>query len=119
MYLGGFDLIDVACAVLLLAILDGLWGGKWVFNLKPFIALGIVSYGFYLWHLPVFFAIRYFDPHWNDVVRVVVAVTVTLALTLLSWFLLERPLMRWRKRLEAKRVAEPSATLVPAEQPAG
>jgi peptidoglycan/LPS O-acetylase OafA/YrhL len=108
LYLGGFDLIDVSCAIVLLAILDGAWRGKWVFNLKPFIALGVVSYGFYLWHLPVFFAIRYFDPHWNDVVRVVVAVTVTLGLTLLSWFLLERPLMRWRKRLEAKRVAEPT-----------
>jgi peptidoglycan/LPS O-acetylase OafA/YrhL len=115
LYLGGFDLIDVACAVLLLAILDGQWGGKWVFNLKPFIALGIVSYGFYLWHLPVFFAIRFFDPHWNDVVRVVVAVTVTLALTLLSWFLLERPLMHWRKRLEAKRTAESASTPVSVE----
>jgi peptidoglycan/LPS O-acetylase OafA/YrhL len=108
LYLGGFDAIDIAVAVMLLAILDGRWGGKWLFNLKPFIALGIVSYGFYLWHLPVFFAIRFFDPHWNYAVRVVVAVTVTLSLTLLSWFLLERPLMRWRKRLEAKRIAPPS-----------
>jgi peptidoglycan/LPS O-acetylase OafA/YrhL len=55
----------------------------------------------------VFFAIRYFDTHWSYVVRIVVAFTVTLALTLTSWFLLERPLMRWRKRLEAKRIAEP------------
>jgi peptidoglycan/LPS O-acetylase OafA/YrhL len=108
LYLGGFDAIDIAVAVMLLAILDGQWGGNRLFNLRPFIALGIVSYGFYLWHLPVFFGIRFFDTHWSYVVRVVVAVAVTLALTLSSWFLLERPLTGWRKRLEAKRVAPSS-----------
>lgn len=102
-YWGGFVAIDVACAVLLLAILDGRWAGRRFLELKPLVALGIVSYGFYLWHLPVFFAIRFFDPHWNDVLRVVVAVSATLTLTLLSWFLLERPLMQWSKRLEANR----------------
>ena len=52
-------------------------------------------------------------------VRVVVAVTVTLALSLLSWFLLERPMMRWRKRLEAKRTAEPATTPGLAEPSTG
>ena len=81
-YWGGFIAIDFACAVLILAILDGRWAGRRLFEFKPFVALGIVSYAFYLWHLPVFFAIRYFDPHWNDVVRVVVATVVTLSLTI-------------------------------------
>jgi peptidoglycan/LPS O-acetylase OafA/YrhL len=109
-YWGGFVAIDFACAVLILAILDGRWGGRHLFELKPFVALGLVSYAFYLWHLPVFFAIRYFDPHWNDVLRVVVAIAVTLSLTILSWFLLERPLMNWSKRLEARRYVKPDLT---------
>jgi len=103
LFRGGFVAVDAACAVLLLAIIDGKWAGRHLFEWKPFVALGIVSYGFYLWHLPVFFGIRYFDPHWNDVVRVVVAVSLTLALTLLSWFLLEKPMMNWSKGLERKR----------------
>jgi peptidoglycan/LPS O-acetylase OafA/YrhL len=79
----------------------------------------MASYGFYLWHLPVFFAIRFFDPHWNDVVRVIVAVGVTLALTTLSWFLLESPLMRWSKRLETRRFADsPNASTARPQTPA-
>jgi peptidoglycan/LPS O-acetylase OafA/YrhL len=111
-YWGGFLAIDVAVAALLLAILDGRWGGRYLLEFKPLVALGVVSYGFYLWHLPVFFAIRHFDPHWNDVVRVVVAIVLTLSLTLLSWFLLERPLTRWGKRLEERRYSKP--VLIPA-----
>ncbi len=111
---GGFVAVDAACAVLLLAILDGRWAARRLFELRPIVALGIVSYGFYLWHLPVFFAIRYFDPHWPDVLRVVVALLVTLFFTLLSWFLLERPLMRWSKRLEARRYSREGAAQVAA-----
>jgi peptidoglycan/LPS O-acetylase OafA/YrhL len=109
-YWGGFIAIDFACAVLILAIVDGRWGGRHLFELKPFVALGLVSYAFYLWHLPVFFAIRFFDPHWSDVVRVVVAVAVTLSLTILSWFCLERPLMKWSGRLEARRFVKPEVS---------
>jgi hypothetical protein len=48
------------------------------------------------------------------VLRVVVALLVTLFFTLLSWFLLERPLMRWSKRLEAKRYGREGAAHVAA-----
>jgi peptidoglycan/LPS O-acetylase OafA/YrhL len=116
LYWGGFTAIDFACAVLILAILDGRWAARHFFEFKPLVALGIVSYSFYLWHLPVFFAIRFFDPHWNYVLRVVVALAVTLTLTLLSWFLLERPLMRWGKRLEAKRTVAPSVAVAPVPE---
>lgn len=108
-YWGGFTAIDVACAVLILAILDGRWQGTRFLEFKPLVALGVVSYAFYLWHLPVFFAIRHFDTHWNYTVRVVVAVGLTLGLTVLSWFLLERPIQRWSKNLEAKRRTKLSA----------
>jgi peptidoglycan/LPS O-acetylase OafA/YrhL len=114
---GGFIGIDVSCAVILLAILDGRWIGRHVFEFRPLVALGLVSYGFYLWHLPVFFAVAHFDTHWNDVVRVVVAVSITLALTLLSWFLVERPLMRWSKRLSARDEVRRAAAVRAPEEP--
>ena len=105
-YAGGFTAIDISCGILILALLNGNWPGRRFFELKPFVALGIVSYAFYLWHLPVFFAVRYFDTHWPDWVRVVVATVVTLGFTTLSWFLIERPLMRWNRKLEARRYSK-------------
>jgi peptidoglycan/LPS O-acetylase OafA/YrhL len=38
-YWGGFLGIDIACAVLILALLDGRWGGRHLFELKPFVGL--------------------------------------------------------------------------------
>jgi len=105
LYRGGLVAIDLACCVILLAILDGKWAGNRLFSLKPFILLGTISYGLYLWHLPVFFAVRRYGSGLNDVMRVVVALGVTFALTLSCWFLLERPALRWKSRLERKRVA--------------
>jgi peptidoglycan/LPS O-acetylase OafA/YrhL len=98
LYRGGLVAIDVACAIIILAIVDGQWAGRHFFQLKPLVLLGLISYGVYLWHLPILFAIRYYGPHWNDVVKVVVAVTATLALSIGSWFLVERPFMRMKSR---------------------
>ena len=95
LYVGGFDAIDLSAAIVLLAILSNEWVGQRFFEWKPLVKLGLVAYGFYLWHLTVFYVLSHIDHGWNDVLRVVVALGATLALTLLSWFLLERPLQRW------------------------
>lgn len=66
--------------------------------------LGTISYGFYLWHVPVLLALRGhgllpLDP----VLGSVVALAPALAVAALSWVALERPVMRWA----ARRAAEP------------
>ena len=108
--------IDLACAVLILAVLNGRWIGRHLFELKPFVALGLVSYAFYLWHMPVFYWVRRVGRHWNDAERVAVALVVTLALTIASWYLLERPMMRWKDRLESRRIHDdtPPTSSAPA-----
>ena len=98
LYRGGLVAIDFSCAVIILAIVDGRWGGRHLFELKPLVLLGVISYGVYLWHLPIFFAVRYYGPHWNDIVKVTVAITATLGLSIASWFLIERPFMRMKNR---------------------
>jgi peptidoglycan/LPS O-acetylase OafA/YrhL len=82
--------------------------------------LGTISYAFYLWHLPIFFAIRYYGGGWGSFVRVVVATSLTFFFAILSWLLLERPAQQWRRRIEARSKgikpspasAEPAADLL-------
>lgn len=100
LFYGGIDAIDLACALLILALLDGKWKGSWFFSLRGFVILGTVSYAFYLWHLPIFFAIRYYGGGWPEWVRVVVAVTATVTMTALSWLFIEKPALEWKDRIE-------------------
>ena len=98
----GYSLAAVAVVVLIygLVVLDE--RGRWkVFAWPPAVAFGRVSYGFYLWHLPVL--------RWTDdrligqpaVVRIGLGMGLTLAATLLSYRLLERPALRLKRRFAA------------------
>jgi peptidoglycan/LPS O-acetylase OafA/YrhL len=53
--------------------------------------IGIVSYGFYLWHMPVLYVLR-LQGWWSDspAVSYLAVVAVSLALAALSWFGVER-----------------------------
>lgn len=98
LYRGGFDLIDLSSAVVLLAIMGGRWSGRRFFEWKPLAKLGLIAYAFYLWHVTIFYEMARIDTGWNYELRVVVAFGWTLAMALISWFLLERPLQRWVHR---------------------
>jgi peptidoglycan/LPS O-acetylase OafA/YrhL len=106
LFYGGIDAIDLACAFVILALLDGRWRGSVFFSFRGFVILGTVSYAFYLWHLPIFFAIRYYGGGWPEWVRVVVAVTLTVTMTALSWIFIEKPAMEWKDRLEGHPYVE-------------
>jgi len=70
--------------------------------------LGTISYGFYLWHVPVLMVLRGYgllplDP----VAGTLVALAPALAVSTLSWFALERPVLRWTARRNTRdRAAE-------------
>ncbi len=98
LYKGGFLLIDFSCAVIILAIVQGRWAGQHIFRWKPFVILGTVSYGFYLWHAPVFLAVGRYTPTWPWPARVAVALAITAAFTAISWFGLERWALKWKRK---------------------
>jgi len=99
LYRGGFTLVATLFAVLVLAVIDRAWSGGRFFTMKPLRAIGKVSYGLYLWHLPVFFAFQRHAGSWPPALRLTGAVGVTASLTLLSWYLIERPALRLKDRL--------------------
>jgi peptidoglycan/LPS O-acetylase OafA/YrhL len=66
--------------------------------------VGMISYGFYLWHVPVLILLRGhgllpLDP----VLGSAVAFFPSLALAALSWAACERPVLRWNARRERRR----------------
>ena len=75
---------------------------------RVLVSLGTISYGFYLWHVPVLMVLRGYgllplDP----VLGTLVALVPALAVSTLSWFALERPILRWTaQRNRRDRAAE-------------
>jgi peptidoglycan/LPS O-acetylase OafA/YrhL len=98
MYLGGFTLVALCTAAVILAAVDGRWVVTRVLELRPLRAVGRVSYGLYLWSLPVFIAVNRYGTGWGAPARVVVGLVIAAALTVLSWTFLERPIMGLRNR---------------------
>ncbi len=104
-FLGGFTLFAVAAAVVILATLESNWPGNRFLGWTPLRAVGRVSYGLYLWHLPVIVVVAKYGGDWSTGERVVVALSATTVCTMLSWILVETPALRLKSRLQRRRGA--------------
>ena len=75
----------------------------------PLVALGRISYGLYLWHWPVFLVLNGGRLHWGFVPLTLVRLAASLAMAVASFFLVEQPFLRLKRRLEpAGRLSEPT-----------
>ena len=81
--------------------------------------LGTVSFGVYLAHFPVIVALRG-TGHWPETLtrQLLTVSALTLLAATLCWFLVERPAIRWARRVTRRR-GRPSAAPAPATQPHG
>ena len=105
-------LTAVPVAVLLMALVRAPEGGvARVLGSAPLVALGTVSFGLYLWHYPVQWALRaalggYVPPSWGLAGYIAMSLAVSLAVAALSWWAIERPVLaaarRWRERRRVK-----------------
>ena len=68
----------------------------WVLSTPPLVALGVISYGVYLWHWPVFLVLNGERTDWSGLPLFGARCAVTLILAVGSWWLIERPVRRWR-----------------------
>lgn len=85
-----------------------------IFGIPPLVYLGVISYGFYVWHFPIFRIMQVYYPiHWR-----VIAIPAAAAATLFSYYVIERPCLRLKRRFNGPgKPAKPAAApvLVAAE----
>lgn len=87
----------VACATVVLISYSGRWRGLPTRWLRPAVALGTVSYAAYLWNGAI---VRWVSS--DDLLGTLAVVVLTLLAATASWWLVERPVARWRARRAAR-----------------
>ena len=101
MWFGGMTLFDAACLVIVLALAHQAFFASRILCWKPIAWVGVISYGLYIWQIPVFRIIQRHSEKLSNIERLVLAMSATFLLSALSWYLIERPAMRsqWGQRL--------------------
>jgi peptidoglycan/LPS O-acetylase OafA/YrhL len=94
-------LFDASVLVIVLALAAGVYPGRKLLMAGPIDWVGRISYGLYLWQIPIF---RIIDRHGTTLssgTRSVLAIGGCFGVSILSWYALERPVMksRWAKQL--------------------
>jgi peptidoglycan/LPS O-acetylase OafA/YrhL len=99
-------------ALVVAAVVVGVGGATRWMSVRPLAWVGLVSYGVYMWHVPILLFSRSIGvfPH-SYLVRVSVLLVPVLLVAAASWYLVERPAIAWagrpRERERRSRLAEP------------
>ncbi len=97
MHEGGFTILAATTALLLINLVSGQAGGfTRLMETRPLVWVGKISYGLYLWHYPMFKWIKYASAPWP--VKLALALCATFAVASVSFYLIERPLLRLKQR---------------------
>lgn len=90
---GGFLLLALASGILIWALLAPS-GASTILSWQPLVSLGVISYGVYLWHWPVFLALG--ADGQSGMAQQAWAVVVTLFLAMASYVGIEKPVRSGR-----------------------
>jgi peptidoglycan/LPS O-acetylase OafA/YrhL len=95
LYLGGFAVVCGASAVLIWSVEAAPTGpaGR-LLSLPPLVWIGLISYGLYLWHWPVYLALTPDRTGLDGVSLLALRLAVTTSIAAASFLLVERPIRR-------------------------
>ena len=100
---GGYTLVALSIGLILVVLV--VWPPKFallVLRFVPLVWIGQISYGLYLWHWPV----RWFVYPKNglpaSVGQLLIVVVLSLSLTTFSYYFVEKPFLRLKKRFSSK-----------------
>ncbi|MFB3886806.1 MAG: acyltransferase family protein [Thermodesulfobacteriota bacterium] len=100
---GGYTLVALSIALILTVVI--IWPPKFVLlvlKFAPLVWIGRISYGLYLWHWPVRWFIYQKKAMPSSGAQLVTAIVLSLSLTALSYYFIEKPFLRWKKRFGYK-----------------
>lgn len=111
---GGVTAAGVASAALIgnLALAQG---GllNWFFTRRSIVVVGMVSYGLYLYHFPIFEWVQH--QRWPSSETYLLEYTLTAVAVTASWLFIETPALRLKSRFRAqRRIADPVETMTAA-----
>jgi peptidoglycan/LPS O-acetylase OafA/YrhL len=120
-YLGGILLWILACLTLIVYFAnhpDRFATGRVA---RFTAAAGTVSYALYLYQLPSLRAVERWTPGWPVAPRIAASLALIVGLTLVSWFLIERPMLSLKRRLRRtdRLLTQTAAVADPAPQAPG
>jgi peptidoglycan/LPS O-acetylase OafA/YrhL len=95
LYRGGFAVVAVSAAALLLSCADAPRGPlARVLSFRPLRYIGAISYGLYLAHWPIFLYLTHARIHQSGAALLGIRFAATFAVAVLSYHLIERPIRR-------------------------
>jgi peptidoglycan/LPS O-acetylase OafA/YrhL len=99
-YYFGFGAIAIVSATLILDVIirpQSLI--KRVLAMRWLVWLGSISYGLYLWHYPIFAGMEGFG--FKGWTVVLVGMPLTFLMVLISYYAMEKPILKWKKRFSS------------------
>ena len=108
LYLGGYSLIGVVASVIIgaAASTNSSWFRS-ALQVEPLRWTGEISYGLYLWHVPVFLACHQLQLPVNDLTRNIIAIAATYAIATLSYYGMERHFLKLKDRFSTAHSVRP------------
>lgn len=105
---GGFAVVSIAAAAIIAEIVrstrgDDPWFATRLLDWAPLRAIGRVSYAVYLWHFFVYRVVGRWGVDWTPLATMLVAWSLTAVIVIASWFAVELPAQRLRRRLDEGR----------------
>ncbi len=130
LYFGGFTAIAVMVAVIIAHLFTAPWRiSLLLLEFPPLRWFGRLSYGLYLWHWPIYSLYPHLFPQFqvpiksytlNLAMPLIIKVTLTVAVAGLSFYFLEQPALKLKKRFSSLRTRKnPDAPLAPCVVTAG
>ena len=93
---GGMALFDIATVIVILSLAMGVFPVTALFTHDGMAWIGKISYGLYIWQIPVLTLLHRHAPTWNTLVVTTLGVICTILCGALSYYYIEQPIRRSR-----------------------